>query len=146
MHFGIFLGFLSLLIAGCAGDDVISLTTLGHTTIILNSAQAVADLYVSRGANYSDRPDMPMLIDLCVTMFHPFMVLLKHVSDRVGWDWTFALMRYGPRWKEHRRVFHNEFDATIKEHRVIQVPAAHELVRLLLSDRTPKKFLDHLEQ
>ncbi|ETW79565.1 cytochrome P450 monooxygenase 37 [Heterobasidion irregulare TC 32-1] len=109
------------------GDDVISLTTLGHTTVILNSAQAVADLYVSRGANYSDRPDMPMLIDL------------------VGWDWTFALMRYGPRWKEHRRVFHNEFDATIKEHRVIQVPAAHELVRLLLSDRTPKKFLDHLE-
>ena len=45
-------------------DDVISLTILGHTTVVLNSAKAVADLFISRGANYSDRPDMPMLIDL----------------------------------------------------------------------------------
>lgn len=45
-------------------SDIVSITTLGHTTVFLNSAQAIQDLFVSRGAIYSDRPDMPMLIDL----------------------------------------------------------------------------------
>jgi hypothetical protein len=65
-------------------------------------------------------------------------------ARRVGWDWTFALMRYGSKWKEHRRIFHNRFDATISEHRRIQIPAAHELVRLL--EQSPDKSIDHLEQ
>ncbi|CAA7268209.1 unnamed protein product [Cyclocybe aegerita] len=107
------------------GDDVISVATFGHPTIILNSSQAVNDLLVGRGANYSSRPHMPMIVDL------------------VGWDWTFALMPYGPVWKEHRRIFHNQFNATIHEHRQIQEPAAAELLLLLL--RTPERFLDHLE-
>jgi len=53
------------------------------------------------------------------------------------------MMRYGPRWKEHRRIFHTRFDATISEHRRVQVPAAHELLQLL--QKTPNKFLDHFE-
>ena len=43
---------------------MISLDVLGNTTIVLNSSEAIADIFVTRGANYSDRPDMPMLIDL----------------------------------------------------------------------------------
>jgi hypothetical protein len=48
------------------GDDVVSINTFGHTTVILNSAAAVTDLLVTRGANYSDRPSLPMIVDLCV--------------------------------------------------------------------------------
>ncbi|KAK7449185.1 hypothetical protein VKT23_013331 [Stygiomarasmius scandens] len=106
-------------------SDVVSVSALGHTSVFLNSHKAVEDLFLARGSNYSDRPDMPMLVDL------------------VGWDWTFAMMRYGPRWKEHRRIFHTQFDATISEHRRVQVPAAHELLQLL--QKTPNKFLDHFE-
>lgn len=106
-------------------SDIVSITTLGHTTVFLNSAQAIQDLFVSRGAIYSDRPDMPMLIDL------------------MGWDWTFALMRYGQKWKEHRRIFHEQFNNTISEHRQIQIPAALELLQLL--NKSPDRFLDHLE-
>lgn len=107
------------------GDDVISLDVLGNTTIVLNSSEAIADIFVTRGANYSDRPDMPMLIDL------------------MGWDWTFALMRYGNRWKEARRVFHSNFDDMILEHQHIQTNISHELLRNLL--RNPSKYLDHLK-
>ncbi|KAI9567140.1 cytochrome P450 [Boletus coccyginus] len=111
---------------GPKGSDVVSVTTLGHTTVILNSAQAVDDLFVVRGSNYSDRPDMPMLIDLW---------------GRLGLD--FRSNAIWPSMKEHRRIFHNHFDLTLKDHRRIQVPAAHELVRLL--EQSPAKFLDHLE-
>ncbi len=34
--------------------------------IILNSPTAVSDLFDKRASNYSDRPDMPMIVDLCV--------------------------------------------------------------------------------
>jgi hypothetical protein len=47
-----------------AGDDIISLDVLGSTMIILNSAKAVSDLFDKRGSNYSDRPDLPMIVDL----------------------------------------------------------------------------------
>lgn len=35
--------------------------------IILNSAKAVSEIFDKRGANYSDRPDMPMIVDLYAT-------------------------------------------------------------------------------
>ncbi len=35
--------------------------------IILNSAKAVSEIFDKRGSNYSDRPDMPMIIDLYAT-------------------------------------------------------------------------------
>ena len=43
---------------------MISLDILGNTMIVLNSAEAVSDFFEKRGSNYSDRPDMPMIIDL----------------------------------------------------------------------------------
>ncbi|KAI0052748.1 cytochrome P450 [Auriscalpium vulgare] len=106
------------------GDDVISLNILGNTMVVLNSAQAVADIFDKRGSNYSDRPDMPMIVDL------------------MGWDWTFALMRYGPSWKEHRRVFHSHFNHSVEEHRHIQLDISRELLSLLL--QSPDKWVDHL--
>ena len=32
--------------------------------IVLNSAKAVSEIFDKRGSNYSDRPDMPMIVDL----------------------------------------------------------------------------------
>lgn len=29
----------------------------------------------------------------------------------MGWDWDFALMPYGPMWREHRRGFHQYFNS-----------------------------------
>jgi len=106
------------------GDDTISLNILGNTMVVLNSAKAVSDIFDKRGSNYSDRPDMPMIVDL------------------MGWDWTFALMRYGPRWKEHRRVFHSHFNHSVVEHQEIQLEISRELLTLLL--KSPEKFAEHM--
>jgi cytochrome P450 len=62
----------------------------------------------------------------------------------MGWDWTFALMRYGPRWKEHRRVFHSHFNHHISEHRHLQSSIAYELLQLLWG--SPEKYVEHLRQ
>jgi hypothetical protein len=32
--------------------------------VVLNSAKAVSDIFDKRGSNYSDRPEMPMIVDL----------------------------------------------------------------------------------
>lgn len=32
--------------------------------IVLNSAKAASDVFDKRGSNYSDRPEMPMIVDL----------------------------------------------------------------------------------
>ncbi|KAH9975380.1 cytochrome P450 [Lactifluus volemus] len=106
------------------GDDIISLNVLGSTMIILNSANAVSDIFDKRGSNYSDRPELPMIVDL------------------MGWDWTFALMRYGPRWKEHRRVFHSHFNHSVVEHQEIQLEISRELLTLLL--KSPEQYLEHM--
>ncbi|KAK0205290.1 cytochrome P450 [Desarmillaria ectypa] len=108
-------------------EDVISLKVLGKTMIILNSPTAVSDLFDKRASNYSDRPDMPMIVDL------------------MGWDWTFALMRYGPRWKEHRRVFNNHFNigtSGTSEDRYIQLRIRRELLSLMV--HSPSKYLENL--
>lgn len=44
--------------------DIISLRVLGNTIIVLNSLDAVTDIFEKKGANFSDRPDMPMIVDL----------------------------------------------------------------------------------
>lgn len=106
------------------GDDIISLNVLGSTMVILNSAKAVSEIFDKRGSNYSDRPDMPMIVDL------------------MGWDWTFALMRYGPRWKEHRRVFHSHFNHSVAEHQEIQLDISGELLTLLL--KAPENYVGHI--
>jgi hypothetical protein len=46
------------------GDDIISLNILGNTMVVLNSPKAVSEVFDKRGSNYSDRPDMPMIVDL----------------------------------------------------------------------------------
>lgn len=62
----------------------------------------------------------------------------------MGWDWTFALMRYGPRWKEHRRVFHSHFNHSVAEHQQVQLEISKELLTLLL--KSPEKCLEHMRQ
>jgi hypothetical protein len=62
----------------------------------------------------------------------------------MGWDWTFALMRYGPRWKEHRRVFHTHFNHSVAEHQQVQLDISKELLTLLL--KSPENCLEHMRQ
>lgn len=40
---------------------------LGKTILIVNSYETACDLFEKRSANYSDRNELPMINDLCVS-------------------------------------------------------------------------------
>lgn len=80
-QFGILLSWKLLSALTCvsfstAGDDIISLNVLGSAMVVLNSAKAVSDFFDKRGSNYSDRPDMPMIVDLYAITYPYYLHLI----------------------------------------------------------------------
>ncbi|CAE6385703.1 unnamed protein product [Rhizoctonia solani] len=69
-------------------SDIISISILGQTIVVLNSTNAASELLDRRSAIYSDRPELPMVS-------HP---------DLVDWSKNTAIMRYGERWRSQRRM------------------------------------------
>lgn len=48
--------------------DLVFMEILGRKILVVNSFQAVDDLFEKRSANYSDRNELPMINDLWVPM------------------------------------------------------------------------------
>ncbi|CAE6491596.1 unnamed protein product, partial [Rhizoctonia solani] len=71
-------------------SDVISVTVLGQTIIILNSVNTATELFDQRSSIYSDRPYLRVICD-------------PHLFD---WGYNIVLLPYGPRWKKQRRIMH----------------------------------------
>ncbi|KAJ7781994.1 cytochrome P450 [Mycena maculata] len=106
-------------------SDIISLNVMGGTIIVLNSAASVDALLEDKSAIYSDRPSSTML------------------NDFVGFDWHFVFMRYGPRWKNHRKAFVQQFQPSqVLFHRPTELDAARVMLQRLLE--SPAKFERHL--
>ncbi|KAF5321043.1 hypothetical protein D9619_000276 [Psilocybe cf. subviscida] len=69
--------------------DICSVTVLGQTVIVLNSAQIARDMLDKKSAIYSDRP------------------VLQMGGELVGWKNTMVLLPYGERFRHYRRLFHS---------------------------------------
>ena len=54
--------------------------------VILNSAKAVSDIFDKRGSNYSDRPDLPMIVDLYAINYA--LILRAAFHTHVEWAGT----------------------------------------------------------
>ncbi|KAI3616408.1 cytochrome p450 [Moniliophthora roreri] len=54
--------------------DLVFLSVLGKTILVVNSYETANELFEKRGNNYSDRNDLPM------------------INDLMGWDWSFGHM------------------------------------------------------
>ncbi|CAE6533311.1 unnamed protein product [Rhizoctonia solani] len=63
---------------------------LGNTIVVLNSPQAAIELLEKKSSIYSDRVCPPMILE----------------STLMDWRNYVALLPYGNRWKEHRRMMH----------------------------------------
>lgn len=63
-----------------------SIVLLGQPMVIINSYKHAYELLERRSAIYSDRPHMVM------------------AGDVVGWDQVLVLLRYGPQFREYRRL------------------------------------------
>jgi len=70
-------------------------------------------------------------------------MLLAGELTRSGWDINLAFMRYGPRWRTHRRMFHQEFraEAASNYHPILQTNVK-TFTRSLRS--SPEEFALHL--
>ncbi|KAM5544308.1 hypothetical protein V8D89_001968 [Ganoderma adspersum] len=105
--------------------DVVHLNVLGQDTIVLGSLKAARDLLDKRSANYSDRPTSVMV-------------------QLVGYDWLFALMNYGQRWRQHRRAVHPTMTPdVVLQYQAFQLDAARNLLRLFLQD--PQELSSHIK-
>jgi hypothetical protein len=74
-------------------SDVIYVNMLGQPVVVLNSVQAAVDLLDKRGSNYCDRPRFVLF-------------------EVMGWRATLTFLRWGPRFKLHRRVLQRAFAQT----------------------------------
>ncbi|TBU41985.1 cytochrome P450 98A3 [Dichomitus squalens] len=104
--------------------DVVHLSVLGQSTIVLGSQKAAYDLLDKRSANYSHRPASVMV-------------------PLVGYEWLFALMNDGQRWRQHRRAVHPTLTPDIvREYQPIQSKVARRFVRSIL--RSPQDLALHI--
>ncbi|KAK0469622.1 cytochrome P450 [Desarmillaria tabescens] len=104
--------------------DVFYLDTPGSPTVVINSAQAAADLFEKRSGNYSDRPDFTML-------------------KLVGWGHNMAFMRYSDWWRMHRRMFHQYFQPrAVPAYYAVQMKATSVLLQQL--HKSPDEFVHHV--
>ncbi|KAH7919512.1 cytochrome P450 [Leucogyrophana mollusca] len=106
------------------GDLVYSSLFRQHI-IILNSEQDARTLLDQRSHIYSDRPELA-------------------TNELFGVSWNSVFMRYGPKWRMHRRLFHQAFrpDASLL-YRPMQLRKGHQLILDILE--TPTQFLHHLQ-
>jgi len=105
-------------------SDVIHLELAGTHLLVVNSFRASRDLFNKRSNIYSDKLRLPMIVELS------------------GFDYAFGLFGYGEKWKAHRRLFDQHFNAnasySFDPH---HLKATHEML-YRLSER-PEAFLEH---
>lgn len=96
-------------------SDVIYVNILGQPVVVLNSVQSAVDLLDKRGSNYCDRPRFVLF-------------------EVMGWRATLTFLRWGPRFKLHRRVLQRAFSPTsCVAYRSLQEREARTLLRGILA-------------
>ncbi|KAJ3478426.1 hypothetical protein NLI96_g9763 [Meripilus lineatus] len=106
--------------------DMYHLSVLGTHIFIINTPEVANDLFVKRSSNYSDRDRMTM------------------INELMGWDFSFAMMRFGDRWKTHSKMFTTHFRfGNISSYHTTQRDCTYDLLRDLLE--SPQNLHDHLK-
>ncbi|RDB20518.1 hypothetical protein Hypma_012422 [Hypsizygus marmoreus] len=97
--------------------DISSVTVLGQTIIVINSAQAAFDMLDKKSPIYSDRPTLEM------------------GGNLVGWKNTLVLLPYGDRLRRFRRLFHSVVGtrATLKQFLPTEELETHKFLRRVLA-------------
>ncbi|KAH8114914.1 cytochrome P450 [Phellopilus nigrolimitatus] len=106
--------------------DVIFAHALGHSMVILNSVEAARDLLEKRSMFFSDRPYVPIIY-------------------LVGWSLSLPILRYGSRFRKHRRMMQQHFGAqAISSFRLTQEIEVRKFLLQLLE--RPEGFLGHIKR
>ncbi|KAK7013825.1 O-methylsterigmatocystin oxidoreductase [Favolaschia claudopus] len=97
--------------------DVIYVNVFRNPVLVLNSAEAAMDLLDRKSAIYSSRPVRTMQTEV------------------MGFSWLFSSLPYGARYRKHRTMFHNHFQAKVipKYHQIL-LNSVHTLLRNLADE------------
>jgi len=92
--------------------------------LVLNTMGPIEDLLVGRATEYSHRG---------------FSIVIKLVK----FEWALSLMKYGSVWREHRRLFHQQLNATQmpRYHYMIEEEVAGFLARLLVRPKEHRELI-----
>ena len=125
---------------------MIYLNVLGQHIVILSSPTVITDLFEKRSSNYSDRKQMTMLNELCVSNSSQLKSCQKYcLYCRMDWKISLAVQPYGPWWRRHRRLFHESFHRiAVTKYQPIQRQEVQSLLHRLLV--TPDNFIHHIQQ
>ncbi|KAF4596070.1 hypothetical protein EYR38_007442 [Pleurotus pulmonarius] len=95
--------------------DVIHLSVLGRSIVVLDSHQAAVDLLEKRSALYSASSSL--------------------FACRMGWDPDVVFLPYGQRFRKHRKLFHTYFmQKSCLQFQPVQLHNAHLLVHGLMKN------------
>ncbi|KAF9243525.1 cytochrome P450 [Melanogaster broomeanus] len=107
--------------------EIIYTQLLGQVIIVISSERVARVLLDRRSHNYSSRPTS-----------------LIPINQLFGTEFSSIFLPYGDRWRLHRRLFHQAFNANAAlSFRPIQMEKAHELIMNLLT--TPDDFSAHMQ-
>ncbi|KAJ3871547.1 cytochrome P450 [Lentinula edodes] len=107
--------------------NIIYLTVMQKSLVVINSATIAHDLLDKRSAIYSSRPHVPM------------------AGDVIGWSWALPLVPYGETFKRHRRYLQQYFSKQcLPTYYPIQLREARRLLKSLLDD--PEHYKLHIER
>ncbi|KAL4258700.1 cytochrome P450 family protein [Pleurotus pulmonarius] len=127
-------------------SDILHFQVFSSSIVVLNSFGVANDLLHHRSSLYSSRQEYSSsLIDEChgelLSQYKPVSTM---VNELMGWKAIFSQQPYGEQWRNHRRVFWQEFNPEHSKanHRHIQLQYARDLVRRL--QETPLDFQSHI--
>ncbi|CEL59168.1 O-methylsterigmatocystin oxidoreductase OS=Aspergillus flavus (strain ATCC 200026 / FGSC A1120 / NRRL 3357 / JCM 12722 / SRRC 167) GN=ordA PE=2 SV=1 [Rhizoctonia solani AG-1 IB] len=99
-------------------SDMVYLNVLGHKVIILNSAEDATELLEKRAALYSDRTQIPMVVDPAL----------------MDWSQLITIVGYNDLWRHYRRIMNDWLSArAVAQFHTIQEHEARLLLRRLLN-------------
>ncbi|KIJ19360.1 hypothetical protein PAXINDRAFT_7844 [Paxillus involutus ATCC 200175] len=105
--------------------DIMYTHILNQEIIVLNSEEVAVELLEKQSRKYSDRP-------------------VVATADLFGWERHSAIARYGPRFRLHRRLYHEFFHAgPALSYRPRQLQTAYEMLTRILDD--PTHYAEHFD-
>ncbi|EKM54974.1 uncharacterized protein PHACADRAFT_142793 [Phanerochaete carnosa HHB-10118-sp] len=108
-------------------SDVLGMNILSTNLVIANTLKAATELLETRSAICSDRYVCALLL-----------------LQMVGFDWNIGVARYGPYWRDARRVFSQAFHPqVVVRYRPAEVKLTHKFLRDLID--TPEDFRGHIK-
>ncbi|KAI0063312.1 cytochrome P450 [Artomyces pyxidatus] len=108
--------------------NVMSLEVFGQVIVILQSPQAVKDLFEKRGATYSDRP-------------------LPTFYEMARWDWFLPVARSDDQWRAGRRELERSLrpSSAVQYRPMLKAKTLEFLQRLVVRPENFKSHIEHLQ-